>query len=170
MCLYNWVSWVFQMLICSWYPSFISLFLISVPPVSFAHFLILTSFCVTVVSASPPHLWASLPHYPPICLHSFSSSLVHLCSFSFSLLSVFSPLPSLTRSPLSHLFQRVEMGIAQCQRGEEGGGVPFLHSIHTSSAEDARELCNVWREKICGNICRTDAQPKVIQCHHFTLM
>lgn len=95
--------------------------------VSFAGFLILMSFCFTIVSFSPPHLLASLPHYqpPPICcLHSFSFSLVHLhscslpchtLSFSLPFLPVFFTPPSLTCSPLSHLFRHVEMGIAQCQ-------------------------------------------------------
>lgn len=168
------------MLVCSWYPSFLSFVVLclippclsrsyppytphSSPPVSYVHFLILMYFSITIVSFSPPHLFASFSRYPPppICfLHSFWFSFVHLhtCSTPFLFLSFlsFSPLP-LSQTLLSHTsfsMLRWKSHNASEERGG-GGGVPFLHSIHTFSGEDVRERCNVWREKIWGNICQT---------------
>lgn len=77
--------------------------------VSFAHFLILMSFCITIVSFCPPHLLASLPRYLPLpicCLHSFSFSLVHLhsCSLPCHSLSFFPSFPfCLSHPSLSHM-------------------------------------------------------------------
>lgn len=114
----------------------------------FAHFLILMSFCITIVSFSffPPHPKASLPlavrpHPFAVCTHFhsllFISTLAllpcHTLSFFFPFL--FSPLglfftpPPQPSPPLSHALlshtssQHVEMGISQCQsrRRRRGG-------------------------------------------------
>lgn len=148
----------------------------------FAHFLILMSFCITIVSFSffPPHPKASLPlavrpHPFAVCTHFhsllFISTLAllpcHTLSFFFPflfsplglfftpppnppllshMLSSLTPLPSMLRWE-SHNASREEEegGGGGGSRGGGGGGVPFLHSIHTSSGEEVRERCNVWR-------------------------
>lgn len=62
------------------------------------------------------------------------------------MLSSLTPLPSMLRWE-SHNASREEEegGGGGGSRGGGGGGVPFLHSIHTSSGEEVRERCNVWR-------------------------
>lgn len=116
-------------------------------------FLSATFLSLAPSLSAPTHLLSAL-----IFILSCSSPLL-LSSLSQSLLFPFLPFLSFSPLPLSHAllshtsFSMLRWESHNASEEKGSGGVPFLHSIHTSSGEDVRERCNVWREKICGNIC-----------------
>lgn len=150
--------------------------------VSFAHFLILMSFCITIVSFCPPHFLASLPRYLPLpicCLHSFSFSLVHLhsCSLPCHSLSFFPSFPfCLSHPSLSHMLSSLTPPSA-CWDGNRtmpvrrrGAAECHFCIVFTLPLVRMCESAAMFGGRKYVAIFVTDTQLKVIQCHHFTQM